>query len=276
MIPRLSHTVNHRSAAFTSTDPALTLLASAMETPDFFVPFPLVIDPSTKIISTTSPNPSNDLSDALSRVNNTHRSLQQIDPPNLLAPPPPQPPFVNPKRSQQIQKLREAAQTAMKKQSSQSISEPDASSAPQSEAVKLYTLALDMALQRPPWEPQQLLREELAAIYTSRAAAYGSIRAWADAYTDCRLSLEAKRQGNPGAWRIGCDALKEMGRATEAGDWVRRAVAEEEGTLGQLKNQLGQMQQGHPGLSQAKNALQGFERELEALREQGRGLGVFQ
>lgn len=243
---------------------------------DFFTPLPLIIDPTTKAVSTNDPDPAHALTDALNRLNSTHRALQQIDPPNLLAPPPPQPPFVNPKRSQQIHKLREAAQTALKKQSNAPVPEPVDGSAPQSEAIKLYGLALDMALQRPTWEPQQLVREELAAIYTSRAAAFAAIRGWADAHTDCRLSLECKRQGNPGAWRVGCESLKEMGRATEAGEWVRMAVMEESVMLNQFRGQVAQMQQGNAGLAQAKNALQGFEKELETLKEMGRGLGVVQ
>ena len=243
-----------------------------MEMPEYFTPLPLSIDTSGKTVSSTSSIPG--LAAALERLNAMHRSLQQLDPPSLLAPPPPQPPFINPKRSQQIAKLRESGQAALKKQSSQNVLEPQGATAPQSEVIKLYTLALDMALQRPVWEPQQLLREELAAIYTSRAAAYASLRGWPDALTDCRLSLEAKQQGNPGAWRIGCDALRQMGRIAEARDLVKRGVVQEEATLQLLRSQVAQIPNQHPNQHNAKQSLQSFERELDALRDMGRALGA--
>ncbi|KAL9049574.1 MAG: hypothetical protein Q9162_007143, partial [Coniocarpon cinnabarinum] len=179
-------------------------------------------------------------------------------------------------RSQQIAKLRESAQAALKKQQSgKNVTEPEGLEAPQSEAIKLYSLALEMALGRPIWEPQQLLREEVASIYTSRAHAYAAIRAWADAYTDCRLSLEAKPQGNPGAYRVGCDSLREMGRVNEAAQLLRRGINQEEATMGLLRQQIAQMQaQNHPGLGQARGSLGALEKELEGLKEMARGMGL--
>ena len=241
-----------------------------METPEYFAPVPLQWNPTTKQVSSEASNPSQELKDALASINATHKSLQQLDPPSLLAPPPPQQPYINPKRSQQVHKLRESAQAALKKQSKDAAVDAESTAAPQSDAIKLYSLALEMALGRPAWEPQQLLREELASIYTSRASAYASIRAYADAYTDCRNSLAAKQQGNPGAYRLGSDALKEMGRTQEALQLVRAGVAQEENTLVQLRQQISQIPQGHPNLQNAKQSMQTFEKELETLRDMSR------
>jgi len=75
-----------------------------------FTLLPLHMDPSSKGIS--SPSLPNDaaLTTALSNLNTLHRTLLTL--PNAT-PPPPVP--TNPKRSAQIQKMREQANTTMKK-----------------------------------------------------------------------------------------------------------------------------------------------------------------
>ena len=83
---------------------------------------------------------------------------------------------VNPKRTIQINKLRESGNTAYKKGSFP-------------EAANLYGLALRMASDRPPWEASGLVREELSGLYSNRAQAYMAQQMWAEAAVDAEVSV---------------------------------------------------------------------------------------
>lgn len=162
--------------------------------------------------------------DAVAMINDLHTQFKTLETANNV-PPPPIP--VNPKRTAQINKLRESAGQAAKKGSN-------------AEAVRLLTYALDMASARPDWEPVGLKREELAACYLARAAANAENRDWVDAHRDAVCSTECKKGpqvtpqgqrilGNPKAFMVAGKALLEMGRTDEAVAWLQKGV-ETEGT----------------------------------------------
>ncbi|DAA79284.1 TPA_exp: Uncharacterized protein A8136_0057 [Trichophyton benhamiae CBS 112371] len=171
-----------------------------------FTQYPIQIDSQSKALSDPTSN-SAELNALLEAINQTHRTLLNLDPPNI--PPPPRP--VNPKRSAQIAKLRDTANTAYRKSSF-------------AEAVKMYTLAIEMALGRPAWEPVGLVREELSALYANRAQAYMQQQLWAEAWVDAQLSVECNEQGNGKAWWRGGKCLVEMGRWEEAQKWITKAL----------------------------------------------------
>ncbi|KAI1746047.1 tetratricopeptide repeat domain-containing protein [Xylaria scruposa] len=173
---------------------------------DTFTLLPLQIDPQTKAVSTSSS--SRTLQTELAALNSLHRALLSLDAP-LQVPPPPVP--VNPKRSAQITKLRDSGNAEHRK-------------GRHAEAVKLYSLGLQMALGRPLWEPQGLVREEVAALYANRAQAHMALLDWPEAAADAEASVEAKRQGNAKAWWRRGKALLEMGRLEESREWVRKAL----------------------------------------------------
>src|ERR1700733_14489093 len=114
---------------------------------------PLHIDPQSKALS--SAVPSRSLDAELLTLNSLHRSLIGLDVPAGV-PPPPLP--VNAKRSAQVTKLKESGSTEFRK-------------GRYAEAIRLYSLAIQMALARPLWEPAQLVREEIAILYANRAQA---------------------------------------------------------------------------------------------------------
>ena len=123
---------------------------------------------------------------------------------------------VNPKRSAQINKLREAGNASHKKGA-------------YADAIKLYSLAIDMAVGRPVWEAAGVVREELSALYGNRAQAWMAQQAWAEGAVDAECSVELKKVANTkGWWRRG-QCLKEMGRLEEAAEWIREAVEFESG-----------------------------------------------
>ncbi|EKG10202.1 Tetratricopeptide-like helical [Macrophomina phaseolina MS6] len=170
-----------------------------------FVQLPLQMDPQTKAVSAHNASPA--LQRELDELNQLHRQFLTLETPGQT-PPPPVP--VNPKRSAQITKLRESGNASFKK-------------GQYAEAAKFYTLAIDMALARPQWEPSGLVREETSALYANRAQAYMSLQDWASGAVDAEISVDLKRVQNAKAWWRRGRCLLEMGRAKEARDWVAQA-----------------------------------------------------
>ncbi|KAI1262222.1 hypothetical protein F5Y18DRAFT_163988 [Xylariaceae sp. FL1019] len=186
-----------------------------MSDADTFTLLPLQIDPQTKALST--PSSSRTLQNELSQLNALHRTLLSLGTPNQV-PPPPVP--VDPKRSANIAKLRDSGNAAYK-------------SSKYADAIKFYNLGLQMALTRPLWEPQGLVRDEVAALFSNRAQAHMALQGWPEGAVDAEASVEAKRVGNSKAWWRRGKCLMEMGRLHEAQEWVRKAleVDPEEGEL---------------------------------------------
>ncbi|KAH9884273.1 TPR-like protein [Xylariomycetidae sp. FL2044] len=182
---------------------------------DTFTLLPIQIDPQTKAV-TTGTN-SRSLQSELAALNTLHRSLLTLETANQV-PPPPVP--VNPKRSANITKLRDSGNAEYRKSK-------------YADAIKLYNLGLQMALQRPAWEPAGLVREEVASLYANRAQAHMGLQAWAEGAVDAEASVEAKRVGNAKAWWRRGKCLMEMGRLEEASECVSKGL-EMEGEEGEL------------------------------------------
>lgn len=177
-----------------------------MSTIDLFTQYPLHLDPSSKAI-TLPTNSTDKISAELEELNQLHRSMLNLDPPNI--PPPPLP--INPKRSAQITKLRDTANTAYRKNNYE-------------EAARLYSFTIGMALARPGWEPVALARDELAGLYANRAQAQMALQVWPEALLDARSSVECRGFGNVKAWwRVG-KCLAEMGRWEESRDVLEKAL----------------------------------------------------
>ncbi|KAK2766102.1 hypothetical protein FQN54_007617 [Arachnomyces sp. PD_36] len=208
-----------------------------------FIQQPLHLDPTTKSIllhpsaPTSSPSTAA-LTEELDSLNTLHRTLLTLETPTKT-PPPPIP--LNPKRSAQITKLRDSANTAYRKSTYQ-------------EAIKLYTFALDMALARPPWEPASLVREESSGLFANRAQAYMAQRSWAEGLVDAKSSVECKGVGNvKGWWRAG-KCLAEMGRWAEAKEWVEKGLEAEVKSAEAVKELNGLLEEVKEGLARESAA----------------------
>jgi translocation protein SEC72 len=190
---------------------------SDLEAFDFI---PLQIDPKSKAISAASSPSSKALETELAALNALHRSLHALEAPHIV-PPPPVP--VNPKRSANLNKLRESGNAEYRKQR-------------YAEAIKFYTA----------WEPSQLVREEVHALYSNRAQAHMHLGNWPEAAVDAEASVEAKRQGNAKAWFRRGRCLVEMGRLDEAREWVARGLefeGEEKELIELLKEVEGKLEE---------------------------------
>ncbi|KAF2012524.1 hypothetical protein BU24DRAFT_425168 [Aaosphaeria arxii CBS 175.79] len=179
----------------------------ALESLDTFTQLPLQMDPATKALSASGTS-SNALATELATLNALHRSLLTVETPTGT-PPPPVP--VNPKRSAQIGKLRESGNAEFRKGN-------------HAQAVRMYSLAVEMALGRPGWEPSGLVREEVSGLLSNRAQANMAQQNWAEGAVDAEASVEMKKVGNAKAWWRRGKCLLEMGRLDEADAWVKQAL----------------------------------------------------
>lgn len=189
---------------------------------DHFDLLPITLDTASKQVRTS--RTSRALNAEIAQLNDLHRSLLALETPGNV-PPPPIP--VNPKRTAQVTKLRDNGNNEYRKQK-------------YDEAVKMYTLGLQMALQRPLWEPSALVREEVAGLLANRAQAHMALQNWPEGGVDALASVEARRVGNAkGWWRRG-RCLYEMGRLEEAREWVKEGleVEGEEAELVSLRKEI--------------------------------------
>ncbi|KAM3517612.1 hypothetical protein NHJ13051_008829 [Beauveria bassiana] len=144
----------------------------------------------------------------LTQLNELHRALLSLETPGNV-PPPPIP--VNPKRTAQVTKLRDNGNNEYRK-------------GKYDEAIKMYTLGLQMALQRPMWEPSALVREEVSGLLANRAQAHMALLNWPEGAVDGLASVEARRVGNAKAWWRRGRCLYEMARLQEAREWVKEGL----------------------------------------------------
>lgn len=177
---------------------------------DTYTHLPVQIDPASKAISVPASSSSTALTTELTALNTLHRTLLNLDTPT---PPPPLP--VNPKRSAQIQKLRESGNASFRKSN-------------YADAIRMYTFGIEMAVGRPGWEPSGLVRDEVAALYANRAQAHMAMQNWPLGMVDAEASVEMKRAGNAKAWWRRGRCLVEMGRLEEAEEWVGKGLGVEE------------------------------------------------
>lgn len=192
-----------------------------MEDLTHFDLLPLQVDQKTRAVSCDSA--SRALTAELEQLNTLHRTVAALDNPNG-APPAPIP--VNPKRTAGVTKLRDTGNNEYRK-------------GKYADAIKVYSLGIQMALTRPMWEPAALVRDEVSGLLANRAQAHMALQNWAEGGVDAHASVEAKRVGNAKAWWRRGRCLAEMGRLDEARDWVKKGLeveGEEPDLVGLLKD----------------------------------------
>jgi translocation protein SEC72 len=81
-------------------------------------------------------------------------------------------------------------------------------------------MAASIAVQRPPWEANQFMREELSTVISNRSAAYFESADFIGALVDADLVISLRRNWSKGHFRK-AKALLGLGRWEEAKDAVR-------------------------------------------------------
>lgn len=152
---------------------------------------PLAMDPSTHLLA----SPTHDLT----VLNALIRSLKGL-PPQIPFPPPPN--VVPPQRSLAITKAKEDGNAAFRSQK-------------YADAIRLFTLAIDVAASRPLWENNQMARDELSLCLANRSAAFAAVGDWIGALCDAEACVKLKRPWSKAHYRKG-QALRGLGREEEA------------------------------------------------------------
>ena len=158
-----------------------------------FEPVPLAMDPESHILQT--PVPGLDLT----ILNALIRSLKAL-PPNVPFPPPPN--VVPPQRSMAINQAKEQGNAAFRKQD-------------WAEAIRMYTLSVDVAASRPLWEANQIARDELTLCLANRSAAFAACGDYIGALCDADAVVKLKKPWSKGHYRKG-KALQGLQRFQEA------------------------------------------------------------
>jgi translocation protein SEC72 len=94
------------------------------------------------------------------------------------------------------------------------------------QAVLRYTTAATLAIQRPPWEANQFMREELSTTVSNRSAAYFEAHDFVAALADAETVIAIRRNWPKGHYRK-AKALVGMGRHKEAADAVKLGLSYE-------------------------------------------------
>lgn len=152
---------------------------------------PLAIDPNTHMLA----SPTHDVN----VLNALVRSLKAL-PPQIPIPPPAN--VVPPQRSMAINKAKEDGNEAFRKKNFV-------------DAIRLFTLAVDVAASRPLWENSQMARDELALCLANRSAALAAVGDWVGALCDADACVKLKRPWPKAHFRKG-KALEGLGRLNEA------------------------------------------------------------
>lgn len=105
---------------------------------------------------------------------------------SLRCPPPPQ--VVTQKLSQAITNVKEEGNTFFK-------------GGMHENAIQRYSMAAGIAVQRPSWEAQQIMREELSTILSNRSAAFLEAGDYIGALVDAEAVITLKRHWSKGHFR---------------------------------------------------------------------------
>lgn len=96
-------------------------------------------------------------------------------------------------------------------------------------------MAASIAVQRPPWEANQFMREELSTVISNRSAAYLEARDYIAALADAEMVISLRRNWSKGHFRkaktlVAMDRLQDaaealkLGLAFDPSNAVRRTV----------------------------------------------------
>ncbi|KAI8060968.1 hypothetical protein BC940DRAFT_245675 [Gongronella butleri] len=126
----------------------------------------------------------------------TLKQVKELPPPNAA----------NPVRNAQVNRLKEEGNKYFKQNN-------------YTEAIRFYTMAVDLSWSRPLWEPLafQYVREELAPVLSNRSAAHLALKQYVDALVDAEMVTRLKREWAKGWFRKG-KALVAMARNDEAAE----------------------------------------------------------
>jgi len=94
------------------------------------------------------------------------------------------------------------------------------------QAIQCYSKAATLAIQRPSWEANQFMREELSTTVSNRSAAYFDAKDYVSALADAETVIAVRRNWPKGHYRK-AKALLGLARPKEAIDAVKLGLSYE-------------------------------------------------
>ncbi|KAF5383644.1 hypothetical protein D9615_003821 [Tricholomella constricta] len=127
--------------------------------------------------------------------------------PSLLCPPPAN--IVTQKLTQVVTATKDEGNTLFK-------------SSLHTAAINRYTVAATIAVSRPPWEANQLMREELSTVISNRSAAFYEAHDYISALADAEAVIQVRRNWSKGHFRkakalLGMNKLRDAAEAVKLG-----------------------------------------------------------
>ncbi|KAF8320154.1 hypothetical protein F5887DRAFT_1110368 [Amanita rubescens] len=95
-------------------------------------------------------------------------------------------------------------------------------------SIQRYSTAAVYAVQRPPWEANQLMREELSTVISNRSAAFYESHDYISALADAEVVLQLRRNWGKGHFRK-AKALQALGQIADACEAIRLGLSFEPG-----------------------------------------------
>jgi len=138
-------------------------------------------------------------------VNTNRLSRLLVANPNLLCPPPSN--VISQKLTQMVTSTKDEGNALFK-------------AGHAAQAIARYTAAASLAVQRPPWEANQFMKEELSTVISNRSAAYFDLHDYVSALADAETVIAIRRNWSKGHFRK-AKALLGLNRLREAAEAVR-------------------------------------------------------
>ncbi|KAF9521572.1 hypothetical protein CPB83DRAFT_878467 [Crepidotus variabilis] len=170
-----------------------------------FTPSPLVLSPDSTVALCSEHKKEKCDECGVDFVNTNRLSKLLVANPNLLCPPPSN--VISQKLTQMVTATKDEGNALFKAQQAAA-------------AIVRYTAAAQMAVQRPPWEANQFMREELSTVISNRSAAYFDLHDYVSALADAETVISIRRNWGKGHFRK-AKALLGLSRLKEAADAVR-------------------------------------------------------
>ncbi|KAJ7249549.1 hypothetical protein B0H12DRAFT_1122101 [Mycena haematopus] len=187
-----------------AVDPSLQALIDAD-----FVPTQIALSPDNSL-ALCVPHKLEKCTDCgMDYVNLNRLSKILVGNPTLLCPPPPS--VISQKLTQMVTQTKDEGNVLFKK-------------GDHINAIKKYNMAASIAVQRPPWEANQFMREELSTVISNRSAAFLEARDYISALADAEMVISLRRNWPKGHFRK-AKTLVAMDRLTEAHDALRLGLA---------------------------------------------------
>ncbi|KAJ7483190.1 hypothetical protein FB451DRAFT_1393327 [Mycena latifolia] len=205
--PGETHSHSHgppQQAPQPTTDPALQALIDAD-----FVPAPLTLSPDNNLALCAAHSLEKCTDCGVDYVNMNRLSRLLVANPTLLCPPPSS--IASGKLTQMVTSTKDEGNALFKVGN-------------HVQAIKKYNTAASFAVQRPPWEANQWMREELSTVVSNRSAAYLESRDYISALADAEMVIQLRRNWGKGHFRK-AKTLVAMGRLEDAADALKLGLA---------------------------------------------------